>query len=115
MKQSIISKKSFLFAVESVKLHQTMKEKGIAVIANQFLRSSTSVGANVAEAYGSQSERDFYSKLSIARKEARESFYWLRLVKETSDMEVDALLFLADEMVRLLTSTTKTLEKKLGL
>jgi four helix bundle protein len=50
---------------------------------NQLLRSGTSIGANIEEAIGGQSDKDFFAKLTIAYKEARESHYWVRLLKDT--------------------------------
>ena len=47
------------------------------ILGKQFLRSSTSIGANCAEAVYAQSNRDFLSKYSIALKEASETKYWL--------------------------------------
>ena len=47
------------------------------------MKSGTSIGANIEEAIGGQSRRDFFAKLTISYKEARESHYWLRLLKDT--------------------------------
>ncbi len=58
-------------------------EKKEFVLSKQMLRSGTSIGANVEEAIGGQSKTGFISKLSIAYKEARETFYWIKLLKET--------------------------------
>lgn len=56
-------------------------------IIRQLLRSGTSIGANVEEAHGAQSKRDFKSKMFIVYKEARETRYWLRLLKTTQNLE----------------------------
>ena len=53
------------------------------MLSKQILRSGTSIGANVEEAIGGQSKADFISKLSIAYKEASETSYWLRFLKDT--------------------------------
>ena len=53
------------------------------ILSKQVLRSGTSIGANVEEALGGQSKADFIAKLPIAYKEARETSYWLRLLKYT--------------------------------
>jgi len=47
------------------------KEKREFILSKQFLRSATSIGANVEEAIGAQSRKDFIAKLSISYKEAR--------------------------------------------
>jgi len=77
-----ITSRSFDFAVRIVKLCKHMEETpGVSrTLANQLLRSGTSIGANVEEAQGGQSKADFISKLSIANKEARETLYWIKLL-----------------------------------
>ncbi len=84
MKNNIIAKKSFLFAVRIVKAYQYLvKEKKEYVLSKQLLRNGTSIGANIEEAIGSQSTAEFLAKLSISYKEARETDYWIRLLNET--------------------------------
>ena len=74
MKENIIKKKSFDFAIRIVKLFQHLQtEKREFVLSKQLLRFGTSIGANVEEAIGGQSEKDFFAKLTIAYKEARET------------------------------------------
>ena len=81
-KENIIQQKSFAFALRIVHLYRYLtNEKKEFVLAKQALRSGTSIGANIEEAIGAQSEKDFLSKLSIAYKEARETKYWLNLLK----------------------------------
>ncbi|GAA4444454.1 four helix bundle protein [Pontibacter saemangeumensis] len=88
MGKSIIADKSYAFAVRVVKMYQHLSaEKKEFVLSKQVMRSGTSVGANVQEATGGQSTSDFIYKLSIARKEARETAYWLRLLHDTGYME----------------------------
>jgi len=79
MADNILRTKSFYFAVQIVELYKylTINKKEF-VLSNQLLRSGTSIGANVEEAIGGQSEADFMSKLSIAYKEARETLYWIK-------------------------------------
>jgi four helix bundle protein len=81
------------------------------VLSNQLLKAGTSIGANVEEAIAGQSRADFLSKMSIASKEARESNYWLRLIKDSKILEshdVDALIVESSEIIRILTSIVKT-------
>ena len=59
------------------------EERREYVLSKQLLRAGTSIGANVEEAIGGQSSKDFYSKLSVAYKEARETHYWIRLLTDT--------------------------------
>ena len=84
MDENIIENKSFQFAVRTVNLykHLTSDEKEY-VMSKQLLRCGTSIGANVAEAERGQTKADFYAKLSIALKEAHETYYWLRLLNKT--------------------------------
>ena len=82
--ESIIQRKSYSFSIRIVKLYQYLiREHKEYSLAKQILRCGTSVGANVEEASGGQSKKDFLSKLSIAYKEARETRYWLRILKDT--------------------------------
>lgn len=84
MKENIIQQKSYKFALKSVALYKKIiLEKKEFVLSKQFLRSSTSIGANVEETIGAQSDKDFLSKISIAYKEARETHYWLRLLRDS--------------------------------
>ncbi|MGI8469040.1 MAG: four helix bundle protein [Pyrinomonadaceae bacterium] len=84
MKENILLEKSFAFAIRVVKAYKYLiEEKKEFVISKQFLRSGTSIGANSEEAVGGQSKADFVSKISIAYKEARETKYWIRLLKAT--------------------------------
>ena len=80
---NIIQIKSFKFAVRIVKVYQHLTtEKKEYNLSKQLLRSGTSIGANIEEAIGGQSEKDFFAKLTIAYKEARETHYWIRLLEE---------------------------------
>jgi four helix bundle protein len=113
---NVIRDKSYAFAVRVVKLFQHLgTEKREYVLSKQVLRSGTSIGANVEEAMGGQSEKDFFAKLSIAYKEARETHYWLRLLKDTGYLtEAQAQSILADteELQKIIGSILKTLREK---
>lgn len=80
------------------------------VLSKQFLRSATSIGANVNEATAAQSKKDFISKMSIASKEARETKYWVTLFEKSQIVILDykSLLKEIDEISRILTSIVKT-------
>ncbi len=108
-----IKERSFKFAVRVVKLCRFLeKQNGVPrTLANQLLRSGTSIGANIEEAQAGQSKADFIAKMSISRKEARETLYWLRLLEASDIIEASKLKELnteADELVRILTSIVKT-------
>jgi four helix bundle protein len=66
-------------------------------IGKQYFRSATSIGANVAEAQGAESTRDFVHKLSIALKETKESAYGLQLMERASIMEAERLSSIYEE------------------
>ena len=94
-----------------MKFYIYLKEKGIYVLSKQFLRSGTSIGANIRESCFAQSPADFISKLSIALKEAEETQYWLELMKQSDIIDEKEFLSLyndVDEIIALLISTLKT-------
>jgi four helix bundle protein len=115
---NIIQSKSFQFAVRIVRLHQRLNiEKKEWVLSHQILKSGTSIGANVEESIRGQSERDFFAKLSISYKEARETHFWIRLLFETNyidQLEAESLLADCDEIIRILSASLRTLKKKLN-
>ena len=98
--------KSYAFSKRIVLLYKLLlKNKQPRSLADQMLRCGTSIGANVEEAVGGFSRRDFAAKCSIAYKEARESHYWLRLLRDTECLEsklADSLLDDAEELKRIL-------------
>lgn len=107
-----ISERAFEFAVRVVKLCQALDEKpGVSrTLANQLLRSGTSVGANLEESKGGQSRADFLSKVSISLKEARETHYWLRLLNAADilpERQLAPLLDEANQIVAILTTIVK--------
>ena len=114
---NVVKEKSFRFGVEIIKLYQSItKNKQEYNLSKQLLRAGTSIGANVEEAIGAQSQKDFLAKISIAYKEARETDYWLRLLLETnyiSKEEYDSLAFKIEELIRIIGSIQKTLKQNL--
>ena len=85
-------------------------------MSKQILRSGTSIGANIAEAFYAQSDADFIAKLYISRKEAGETIFWLELLRDASYLSVDqANSIIADccELLRLLTASILTMKRKL--
>ena len=112
MKDNILLDKSFIFAVRIVKLYKFLcSQKKEYVLSKQLLRSGTSIGANINEAQDAQSKNDFISKLSILLKEARETKYWIELLRETdylTDKEANNILEDLIEVIKLLVSIIKT-------
>lgn len=80
------------------------------VLSKQLLKSGTSIGANIEEALAGQSKKDFIAKMAIASKEARETKYWLLLIKESKLVEGDVSDYLngIEEIIKILTSIVKT-------
>jgi len=112
-KGATIVERSFEFAVRVVRLCRFLDEqdRSTRTLASQLIRSGTSIGANIEEAQAGQSKADFIAKMSISRKEARETLYWLRLLKAADIVEAskfDDITKEADELVRILTSIVKT-------
>jgi len=110
--ENIIQTKSYAFAVRIVRLYQHLvSSKKEFVLSKQVLRCGTSIGANVEEAIGAQSRADFISKLSIAYKEARETSYWLCLLKDTDYLnpsEFESIHADAEELCRIIASIQKS-------
>lgn len=110
--ENLIQAKSYAFAVRIVRLSQHLVvAKNEYVLSKQILRSGTGIGANVEEALGGQSRADFLSKLSIAYKEARETTYWLRLLKDTdylTQSEFNSIHSDAKDLCRILVAILKT-------
>ncbi len=102
MTENIIQRKSYDFALEIVTLcRDLIHEKREYVLGKQLLRSGTSIGANVEEALGAQSKKDFIGKISIAYKEARETSYWIRIMKDTLIIDEKSAMNLLNECMEL--------------
>lgn len=103
--------KSYSFAIGIIHLSTKLKQRHHVEISSQLLRSGTSIGANIEEASASGSRKDFFHRMTIASQEARETHYWLRLLKDTeivSANEISSLLNEAEELIKMLTSIVKT-------
>lgn len=110
-KRNVVLEKSYAFALRVVALARLLRRDKEFEIAAQVLRAGTSIGANVEEAQAAHSRPDFVAKMSIAAKEARETHYWLRLLRDSKTGPADqvaTMLHEADELIRLLTAIVKT-------
>ena len=107
-----IRDKSFDFALYIIKVYQQLvNEKKEYVLSRQLLKCGTSIGANIEEAFGGQSRRDFLSKMSVAYKESRETHYWLRLLRDSDILIKENANYLIDkceEILKLLGSIQKS-------
>ena len=120
MKQNnVIVEKTYKFAIRIIHLYQYLKEeKKEYVISKQILRCGTSIGANIEEAIGAQSDRDFFAKISISYKEARETKYWIRLLRDTdyiSSKQAESLINDCEELLKIIGSIRKSLLSKMSL
>lgn len=112
-----IQQRAFSFACRIIRLYNYIsRQKGAGqILCNQILRSGTSIGANLQEASAGQSKADFISKCNIALKEARETYYWLSLLKETnivSDGKIKELIAESNQIVAIITTIVKNSRKK---
>ncbi len=116
MKENILRNKSFEFAVRSVNLFKYLQtEKKELILSKQFVRSATSIGANIEESIGAQSDKDFLHKLSISYKEARETVYWLRLLAATdylTQKQSESMITDAEELCKIIGKIQITLKNK---
>lgn len=111
MKDNIIQSKSFEFSLEIIDLYKILTSKKEFILSKQVLRSGTSIGANIEEAIGSYSKKEFISKVSIAYKEARETKYWLRLLFYSKQLDEEIYINLTknlEEILRILGAIQKT-------
>lgn len=107
-----IDERSFEFALEIVGLYKFLVANKEFVLSKQVLRSGTSIGANVCEAQAAQSRADFISKMAIASKEARETKYWIRLLKESGYLKdfvrTESILKEINTLINIITKIVKT-------
>ena len=90
--------------------------QSVAALANQLLRSGTSIGANNAEACNAVSKQDFRSKSYIALKEARESLYWIELLHRNNyldEKQYNSIYADGEELVKILVARCKKLDEQL--
>lgn len=94
-----------------------MQENKELVLSKQLLASGTSVGANIREASAASSRKDFVNKMIIANKEAKETKYWLELIQNSHivDYNVQELICLNDELIKILTSIVLTSKARLKI
>lgn len=110
---NVVQIKSYDFALRIVKVYKYLsQEKKEFVLSKQLLRSGTSIGANIEESIGGQSKADFFAKMTIAYKEARESKYWIRLLRDSDYLTIeqsDDLLKDVEELLKIIGSIQKSI------
>lgn len=112
-KPNVIVTLTFEFALGIVKYCELLQENKKFVIANQLLKSGTSIGANIREAQNAESKADFIHKFKIAAKEIEETFYWLELCKFSEGYpNVDELIFRLENISRVANKIIITSKQK---
>lgn len=115
MKNRIIQERTYNFALGIIKFVKNLPRDIASIcLAKQIIRSGTSVGANTEEAQGASSRKDFINKINIAKKEARETRYWLKLINDAQIAKKEHCLILLseiDEIINILTAIVKTSER----
>ena len=109
MSNSPLIDKSKAFALEIIKVCNVIKQtKKETVLCNQLLRSGTSIGANIREAFFAHGKADFIAKLQIALKECSESEYWLELLIESGYYDDEKILLMCVELKKILIASLNT-------
>lgn len=115
MRDNVVRRKSFVFALRTVRLYQRVTgERREYVLSKQFVRSGTAIGALVREAEQAESRADFVHKMAVALKEANETAYWLELLHRSGYIDAPGYTSMRDDLVellRLLTSIIKTAKR----
>ena len=112
MTESLLITKSKAFALKIIKVCNTVKStKKESVLTNQLLRSGTSIGANIREAFSGHSKADFIAKLQISLKECSESEYWIELLIESGYYDDNTILNDCVELKKILISSINTAKK----
>jgi four helix bundle protein len=109
---SPLLEKSKAFALTIIKVCNAVKRaKKESILTNQLVRSGTSIGANIREAFYAHGRADFVAKLQIALKECAESEYWLELLIESGYYTDEAILEQCRELKRLLIASVNTAKR----
>jgi four helix bundle protein len=101
---------SYNFGVRIVKFYRYLTNKQVYVLSKQILRCGTSIGANVHESIHAQSKADFINKMNIALKEADETDYWLRLLKDSDVIEEEEFKSLHKDVKQIIGTLVKIIK-----
>ena len=109
VKESALMIKSKAFALDVLKVCKKLRTaKCESALINQFLRSGTSIGANIREAFYAYGKADFIAKLQISLKECSETEYWIELLVESGYLDDKILLEKCTEIKRILIASINT-------
>ncbi|PJE67451.1 four helix bundle protein [Candidatus Shapirobacteria bacterium CG10_big_fil_rev_8_21_14_0_10_40_9] len=116
-KKKDIIERAFKFGVAVIKTADSLPKTPVGfAIANQLVRSGTSVGANIEEAQDGLTRKEFIRSMSIALKEARETRFWLRIAVESGTLftkKVGTVLNESEELIKILVTIVKKSKMKL--
>ena len=116
-KENILINKSYKFALRIINLNKFLNDNHhIYQLSKQILRSGTSIGANVEEAIGAASRKDFINKIFIGHKEARETSYWLRLLHDSGYIDkkmFDSIISDCDDLIKISGKIISTSKKNI--
>jgi len=115
-KENLIQVKSYQFALKSIKIYKKLINDKEFILSKQFLRSATSIGANIEEGIQAQSKKDFIHKMSVSQKEAFETNYWIRLLTDSGYLNkevAEELLKDCEEIQKIITAIIKTAKSNL--
>jgi len=114
--KSQLKHRAYLFGLDIISFIDNLsKDSSTKIIANQLLRSATSIGANIIEAQASSSRKDFTNFFHIALKSANETKYWLALLRDSKKAKIEEtnkLLNEVTELSNILASSLLTLKGK---
>jgi four helix bundle protein len=114
--ENVILNKTYEFGLRIVKLYLHLRKNKVDLgLCSQLLNSGTSIGANVEEAVGGSSRKDFINKLQTAYKEARETRYWLRLFKDGKLVDgklAESFIRDCEEIIRILTTILNSSKRR---
>lgn len=112
-KENIIVDKAIEFSLSIISYVEELEQNKKYVVANQLLRSATSIGANICEAQNAESRVDFVHKMKIAAKEASETLYWLTLCEKSKNYNFKTdLKIRLDEVIRILSKIISSSKSK---
>ena len=110
-----LDERTYKFALRIVKLVNALPQNKVGdVLGHQVLRSGTSVGANLEEAFAASTKREFTRIVTIAQREAKETHYWLRLIRDSAlipGKQIEAIVQEALEIKLILAQTVITSKK----
>lgn len=115
--KSQISARAYNFALDVIRLTSLLpRTPANLIVIRQVIRSVTSIGANIEEALGGHTRADLAYCMNVAKKEARETRYWLRMLKDLNDNKfiarIKVLLNENEEIINILIKIVKTSSSK---